>query len=104
MIKINSAKKAAITEAKKWDEYSTFLSDLTVQRPIVGEVPAGFKFSADPQSLVNISLEIDTMIDTDTRKWREGWGKQTVSKTDLQEAKRLASEAKQAKLIELFGE
>jgi hypothetical protein len=89
--------------AVKWVAMDTFLSELTVQRPLEGEVPAGFKFSANPQSLANISLEIDTMLDKDTRKWREDWGNQEVTKQELQEAKRLASEAKQAKLTELFG-
>lgn len=87
----------------KWNELNEFLSNLTVQRPETETDPIGFKFSADPQSISNISLEIDTMLDTDTRTWYEDWGSAIVTKQELQEAKRLASEAKQEKLTELFG-
>jgi hypothetical protein len=92
-----------LSETSKQNELNKFLSALTVQRPEALPVTLGFKFSADPQSLANISLEIDTMLDTDTRIWYEDWGSQEVTKQELQEAKRLASEAKQAKLAELFG-
>lgn len=91
-----------ITTAK-WDELNKFLSTLTVQRPELLPITQGFKFSADPKSIANISLEIDTMLDTDTRTWYEDWGSDTITKQELQEAKRLASDAKQAKLAELFG-
>lgn len=89
--------------AEKQIELNKFLSTLTVQRPKALPITLGFKFNADPQSLANISLEIDTMLDTETRTWYEDWGSKEVTKTELQEAKRLASEAKQAKLLELFG-
>jgi len=89
--------------ASKWIDLNKYLSTLTVQREATDTDPIGFKFSADPQSIANISLEIDTMLDTDTRVWYEDWGNATVTKQELQEAKILASEAKQIKLTELFG-
>ena len=100
---VDTVKEAERTEIGKWGEYEIYCNTLTVQRPEELPIALGFKFSADQQSLVNISLEIDTMLDADTRVWYEDWGSQSVTKQDLQEAKRLASEAKQAKLLELFG-
>jgi len=53
--------------------------------------------------LSNITQRINTMTDVDTDTWYEDWASFTVNKVELQEALVRQSDAKQAKIDELFG-
>lgn len=91
------------TSKEKWAELDKYLSTLTVQKPASGGSPAGFKFNASPNGILNITQKISVMTDISTALWIEDWGSKTVTKVELQEALVLYDEAKQAKITELFG-
>lgn len=91
-----------IADSKK-NELNIFLSTLTVQRPEALPITLGFKFSADPKSIANISLHVGTMLDTDTQMIYEDWGNKACTRQELQEALRLAKEAIQNKYDEVYG-
>jgi hypothetical protein len=92
---VNQAKKDEIDEKIKWDSLDIFLSDLTVT------ISNDRIIDVSPSSLLCIDNEINAMTDQDTSTWHEAWISFEVNKVDLQEARTLRKEAKDAKIIEL---
>ena len=87
----------------KWTTLTEYLGTLTVQREATDTEPAGNKFNVSPSGVLNITEAINVMTELDIKIWYEDWGNFEVSKVDLQEALTLRQEAKDAKLLELFG-
>lgn len=79
----------------KWDSLDIFLSTLTVT------ISNDRIVDVSPRSLLNIDNEINAMTDQDISTWHESWGSFEVNKVDLQEARILRKQAKDAKIIEL---
>lgn len=90
-------------EQDKWEELRSYLSYLTVYRLATTNptVAAGFKFDVSPSGVNNITNEINAMTELDSVVWEESWGKQSVTKLELQEALVLRKKAKDLKMVEL---